>query len=76
LRLVQNLYHTNKFNSFGHYNIINKFIVECLDDEAVTGYLQWLRNTAASGTSYTVTGLNSNTAYTFKVGHKMEFINS
>jgi hypothetical protein len=32
-------YHTNKFNSFGHYNIINKFIVECsTDDEAVTGY--------------------------------------
>jgi hypothetical protein len=23
-------YHTNKFNSFGHYNIINKFIVELL----------------------------------------------
>jgi hypothetical protein len=44
------------------------------DDEAVTGYYVYNGEeiiTAVSGTSYTVTGLNSNTAYTFTVQAQM-----
>jgi hypothetical protein len=38
-----NTFQTNKFSSFGNYNIINKFILECsTDDEAaLTLRIQW-----------------------------------